>query len=139
MAVFLGLSIIRDAKNGIVTLTQEGLTDRVINAMSLQDTNHNFTPADKIPLHKDSEGENCAEEWNYRSIVGMLLYLAGSTRSDIAYAVYQCTRFSHNPRRSHEVPPKQIRRYLKGTKTKGFIMKPDEKRLSLPLFGDTEL
>ena len=96
MAGFLGLSILRDEKDGTVTLTQEGLTDRVITAMNLQEANPNFTPADKVPLSKDLEGENCVEDWNYRSIVGILLYLAGSTRPDIAYAVHQCARFSHN-------------------------------------------
>ena len=46
--------------------------------------------------------------------------------------------FSHNPRRSHEVALKQIGRYLKGTKAKGLIMKPNKTRLSLDLFADVD-
>ena len=63
----------------------------------MQESNIKYTPAEKEPLHKDLDGSPCCEEWDYRSIVGMLLYLAGSTRPDIAYDVHQCARFSHNP------------------------------------------
>ena len=69
----------------------------------LEDCNPKFTPADKVPLDKILDGDSCCEEWEYRSIVGMLLYLAGSTRPDISYAVHQCARFSHKPKASHEI------------------------------------
>ena len=65
----------------------------------------------------------------------MLLYLAGSTRPDISYAVHECARFSHQPRASHEVGVKHIVRYLKGTKDKGLIMKPYKDNLKLDLFA----
>ena len=64
-------------------------------------------------------------KWNYCSMVRILLYLAGSNRPDIAYAVHQCARFSHNPKASHEVGVKHIARYLRGTRDKGLIMKPE--------------
>ena len=97
-----------------------------------------YTPTDKIPLNKDLNGDPCCEEWDYRSIAGMLLYLAGSTCLDIAYAVHQCARFSHQPRASHEVGVKHIIRYLKGTRDKGLIMKPHKDDLKLDLFADTD-
>ena len=68
----------------------------------------------------------------------MMLYLAGSTRSDIAYAVHQCARFSHNPKKSHEVGVKHIARYLKGTSTKGIIMSPDLKNMRIDLYTDAD-
>ena len=97
MAVFLRLIIHRDTLNKTVTLTQEHLIDRIIHAMQLEDCNPNFTPAYKIPLCKDLNGETCQEQWNYRSILGMLFYFGGITCLDISYVVYQCTRFLHNP------------------------------------------
>ena len=63
----------------------------------MKECNVKFTSADKVTLDKDLDGDQCYEEWEYRSIVGMLLYLAGSTRPDIAYAVHQCATFSHQP------------------------------------------
>jgi hypothetical protein len=87
MAGFLGIQIERDKQDGKLTLTQTGLIDRILSATCLHDSNAKFTPAEKVPLSNDIEGEDCCEAWNYQSIVGMLLYLAGSTRPDIAYAV----------------------------------------------------
>ena len=55
----------------------------------------------------------------------MLNYLAASTRPDIAFSVYQCARFSANPKLIHERALKRIIRYLKGTKDKGTILSPD--------------
>jgi hypothetical protein len=54
----------------------------------------------------------------------MLLYVSSSTRPDIQFAVHQCARFTHNPRRSHEIAIKRIGRYLAGTKDKGITFKP---------------
>ena len=68
----------------------------------------------------------------------MVLYLAGSTRPDIAYAVHQCARFSHNPRHSHEIGVKHIARYLKGTRDKGIIMQPDDTKLCIDMFADAD-
>ena len=68
----------------------------------------------------------------------MLLYLAGSNHPDTLYVVHQCTRFSHQPRESHEVGVKHIVRYLKGTKDKGLTMKPNKDDLKLDLFADAD-
>ena len=35
--------------------------------------NANFTPTDKEPLCKDIGGEPYSEEWNYGSILGIIL------------------------------------------------------------------
>jgi hypothetical protein len=54
----------------------------------------------------------------------MLLYLSGNSRPDIAFAVHQVARFTHDPRGSHAKAVKRIVRYLKGTREKGLIMRP---------------
>ena len=68
----------------------------------------------------------------------MIIYLAGSTQSDIVYAVHQCTRFSHNPKMRNEVGLKYIARYFKGTKDKVIIPTPDSNILRLDLFADAD-
>ena len=137
MAGFLGLQIDRTTP-GTVVLTQTGLINRILVLMEMETCNPKYTPADKIPLGKDEDGDPCREDWEYRSVVGMMLYLAGSTRPDIAYAVHQCARFSHNPKRSHEVGLKHIARYLQGTKDKGMILTPGVNNLRLDLFADAD-
>ena len=75
------------------------------------------------------------DKWKYSSIIGMLLYLCNS-RSDIAFAVHQCARFTHNPKRSHEKAILHIC-YLKGTKEKGLILN-HTKSLSLEYYADAD-
>ena len=70
--------------------------------------------------------------------MGMMLYLGGSKRSDIVYVVHQCARFSYAPKHSHEIGVKHIARYLKGTKMKGIIMKPDTNNLCIDIYADTD-
>ena len=92
MAGFLGLRIDRNTK-GTAVLTQTGLIYRILVLMELDDYSPNFTPTDKLPLGKDEDGDPYRERWEYRLVVGMMLYLAGSTHPDILYAVHQCARF----------------------------------------------
>ena len=56
--------------------------------------------------------------------MGILLYLSNNSRPDIAYAVNQCARFTHNPRDSHATGIKRIIRYLKYTATQGMTISP---------------
>ena len=68
-----------------------------------------------------------------------MLYLAGTSRPDISYSVHQCARFSHSPKHSHEIAVKHIARYLKGTRDKGFIMKPNMiDNLQFNLYADAD-
>mmetsp|Transcript_35250 Transcript_35250/g.50024 ORF Transcript_35250/g.50024 Transcript_35250/m.50024 type:complete len:80 (-) Transcript_35250:510-749(-) len=60
----------------------------------------------------DRGGELYDEDWDYASVIGMLMYLAHNSRPDIAYAVHQAARFTHDPKKSHAVAIKQILRYL---------------------------
>lgn len=85
----------------------------------------NATPAKESPLHHDTEGEPIDETWDYSSVVGMLLYLV-KTCPDIQFAVHQCTKYAHHPRKSHGHAVKKICWYLQGTKDKGlcFSTKP---------------
>ena len=48
----------------------------------------------------------------------MLMYLV-HTRPDIQFAVHQCAKFTHNPRKVHADAVKKILRYLKGTDKRG--------------------
>ena len=85
--------------------------------------NVKHTPAEyKSMLHKDLEGPPRKQDWNYRSAIGMLNYLAALTRLDILYAGHSAARFSANPKLIHEQAVKRIYRYLKGTSDKGIIL-----------------
>ena len=123
---FLGVEVQRNNDTGEITLLQSGLIDKVIKAAGMEESNSMKTPASSMPLYTDAEGDPMSDDWNYASIIGMLMYLASNSRPDIQFAVHQCVRFTHNPRQSHANGVKRILRYLSGTRHKGMIFKPDE-------------
>ena len=70
-------------------------------------------------------------------MMGVVLYMSGSTRPDIDCYVHQCASLSHNPKHSHEIELKHITRYLKGNRNKGYIVKPTSDELRFGVFTDT--
>ncbi|KAI2488976.1 hypothetical protein MHU86_25628 [Fragilaria crotonensis] len=120
----LGITFVKDAKTGTLTLTQKGLIKKIQEATGMKMSNSNWTPAGQAALGIDPDGPPMQESWSYRSVVGMLLYFSTNTRPDIAFAVSQVARFSHNPKKSHASAIKTIVRYLQRTYDKGMIVKP---------------
>ena len=102
-AGFLGVTLECDEKTGLLEMKQTGLIQRVIEAVGLDDgmAKGKFTPSELSPLVKDADGEPAGGMFSYSSVVGMLLYLSGHTRPDIAYAVNCCARYMFCPKRSH--------------------------------------
>ena len=135
---FLGVDV--DRQGSTTTLTQRGLTERIIQALGLDPdmSNKVDTPAlSGVALGRDVDGEPAYGNFNYASVVGMLLYLCGHSRPDIAFAVHQCARYSFQPKRSHELALIRIGRYLKGTPGDGLILKPSED-LRLDCYPDAD-
>ena len=64
-------------------------------------TNGKLPPAAGQILNKDLEGKPHKKSWNYRTAVGMLLYLQGNNCPDISMNVYQTARFCNNPMLYH--------------------------------------
>jgi len=77
-------------------------------------------------LGKTFKIEDQGEDFDYRHVIGKLLYLEKSTRPDISCAVHQCARHCANPKIQHTAAVKRIGRYLLGTKDKGLIMRPNQ-------------
>ena len=105
-------------------MKQTGLVNKIIEATGMQDANGKSTPADPKTLGKDPNGKPFNEQWGYASVVGMLLYLSGNSRPDIAFAVNQAARFTHDPKESHAIAVKRIVRYLIATKDRGLTFRP---------------
>ena len=123
---FLGIRIEKVGPTKFL-LTQTGLIAKVLKEAAMEDCNSARTPCSTTPLGKDEDGLLFDEDWEYASIIGMLMYLATNSRPDIAYSVHQCARFTHYPKASHAQGVKRILRYLKGTASKGMTMHPTDK------------
>eukprot|EP00978_Attheya_sp_CCMP212_P044376 scaffold308379_cov37-Attheya_sp.AAC.4 len=99
-------------REGTVEMCQTGLIDRIVQALGLKDAECRKvqTPAVYGALAKHREGESCTEIFNYGSVVGMLLYLAGHSCPDISFAVHQCARYTFCPKAPLEKALKRIGR-----------------------------
>ena len=122
-AEFLGIKF-ETKQDGSIELTQKGLIKKTLEAANMTNCNPNSTPALQGGLGADKDGEPMTEDWNYRAICGMLLYLSTNTRPDISYAVSCVCRFGHAPKKSHASAVKTILRYLKKTQDNGIIVNP---------------
>jgi hypothetical protein len=104
-SIFLGVQHHCNKTTGYINMTQEGLIKCVIKAFGLDmdQTNAKGTSAEHKPLVKDENGVPQQDTFKYASVVGMLLYLSGHARPDLAFSVSQVARFMFNPKHSHEI------------------------------------
>jgi hypothetical protein len=130
---YLGVNI-EKRKDGKLEMTQPTLILSILKDLGLWEINHKNKPTVRttpalstviLTSHEEDEDfDNKA--FDYRQVVGKLLYLEKSTRPDIACAVHQCARFCTAPKAKHAEAVKRIGRYLLGTKDKGLIINPKE-------------
>jgi len=135
---FLGVHIDR-REDGSVLLSQPHLIDSILKDLRLDGkaTKAKPTPAKpNILLRRHTESEDFDQSFDYRSVVGKLMYLS-TTRFDCAFAINQCARFCANPKTEHGEAVRYIDRYLAGTRDKGLILQPDKSK-SFDVFVDAD-
>ena len=125
---YLGVDI-NQIDSDSFAMTQHFLIDRLLSLLGLDKgrTNSKMNPVGKPLLNRDLDGVDMKYDWKYRSAIGILTYLTGSVRPDIAVAVHQCARSSNNPKRPHSQAVMCIARYLLHTRDKGITCTPKPK------------
>ncbi len=81
-----------------------------------------------LQLHAFKDKPAFDLNFNYRSAVGKLNYLAQTTRPDIMYAMHQIAKYLSDPRQSHGEAILYLVCYLKKTCNLGLKFKPDPKK-----------
>jgi Reverse transcriptase (RNA-dependent DNA polymerase) len=135
---FLGVSIERKS-DGTIYFTQQKLIQSILGDLGLLGDNvtTKSTPmASSKLLSRHPNSPPFDGHFEYRRVIGKLMYLEKSTRPDLAYAVHQCARFSHDPKVEHGKAVKWIGRYLKATDGKGLILRPSGSSLELYVDSD---
>lgn len=113
---FLGMRVTRDREARTLTLTSPGYTRTLVGAHGLGSANPAKTPMAPGTMLTLTEAGLLEEEGPaYAALVGGLLYLATTTRPDIASAAGVLSRYMHAPEDAHWRAAKQILRYLAGT------------------------
>ena len=136
-ASYLGV-LVEHMSDGSKKLSQPGLAKQLLHAMGMEDCNPCKTPAaGPLFAHPDSEFHN-PSAFNYRSALGMLMYLTNNTRPECAYAVNACAQYSIAPKLPHAEAVRRICRYIKGTTDKGLLIRPPGKSLALDCSVDAD-
>ena len=97
-------------------------------------------PGDKFTTEQSPTTPEAKEAMKlipYREAIGMLLFLARSTRPDILMAVISLSRFNCNPGPLHWSGIKRIIRYLKGTIDYDVMISNDENK-NLTVYSDAD-
>ena len=130
MDKYLGVDIERLPDGAGFTMSQPYLIERILEAANIDTRMTNIRPTPVVGplLSRDLDGPDRQQDWNYRTLTGMLGYLQQTTRPDISMATHQCARFNAYPKLCHEKAIKRICRYLLGTKDNGIIFKPDSSK-----------
>ena len=128
---FLGINIKR--KSDRIVLSQPHLITQILKDLKMDNTSvkHKDTPSMVSKILTKGIGENEFNKiFHYRSIIGKLNYMEKGSRSDISYITYQCARYTERSKANHAKAICWLARYLKGTRNKGFEMKPDLEKTS---------
>ncbi|MCA1806868.1 MAG: hypothetical protein LC687_03260, partial [Actinobacteria bacterium] len=133
---YLGVQVDHN-EDGSKTLSQPGLSGQLLDMMGMRDCNPARTPMSG-PLFAHPESDDHNGSFNYRSALGMLMYLVNNTRPECAFAVNSCAQYSINPKQPHAEAVRRICRYIKGTIDKGLIINPQDSNISLDCHVDAD-
>jgi len=84
------------------------------------------------------KAEEDEDNFPYRSLIGALLFLAKTTRPDIAFAVVKLAQFTNGFGSEHWLAAKKVLRYLKGTSNLGICYEKGDKPLCLTGYCDSD-
>lgn len=129
---FLGMEIKRDRKNQIMTLTQSNYIEKCLKRFKMEDCKPQNTPMVTRQV-KNREAKNKQNNKQthddvkpkapYREAIGSLLYLSGTTRPDISFAVNYLARRQTSPTEADWKDVKRVLRYLKATPNLGITLR----------------
>jgi hypothetical protein len=126
---FLGLEINRDRQKKELTVTQPQFISALLKKFRMESCSPKLIPADphtQLSANMSPKTEKEIDDMKkvpYREAVGSLLYLATTTRPDIAFPLGQVSQFCQNQGYGHWNAVKRIISYLSGTPNHGLQFK----------------
>ena len=120
-------------------LEQENFIEELLVKYGLEDSKPAPTPlATDHGYFEDAEAPSMIET-EMRSAIGVLLWLAGSTRPDITRAMNLTSKFNTRANENHVRGIKRIMRYLRGTSSLGLNLVPNaSKTIQAEVFADAD-
>ena len=130
--------MVQHQPDGSKLLLQPGLSEQLLSMMGMTECNPTRTPISS-PLYKHEDAQDHNGSFNFRSALGMLMYLANNTRPECAFAVNACAQYSINPKLPHAEAVRRVCRYIKGTIDKGLHVRPPKGKWLLDCHVDADL
>ena len=127
----LGIKIDRDRSNHSISLSQRQYCLDILDRFGMADCKPISTPMEpglrlsRTQSPQDAQESATMRQTPYLSAVGALMYLATTTRPDIAYTVGVLARFNSNPGWAHWLAVKHLLCYIKGTLDYSITYSPD--------------
>ena len=112
----LGMKVDRERSGHTIRLTQPGYIDTLLARFPLSTTREFATP---LPFTTDNLSSEAFALTPYQQVIGSLMWIAGSTRPDIAYAVNYLSRYSSKPTEGHWQQALRVVSYLGSTRDMG--------------------
>jgi hypothetical protein len=119
---FLGMNVTWDKTKKRILLSQKTYVEAIVEKYQLQTMLPRTLPiAPGMVLQKEM-GVEMTDSFKYGSLVGALMFIAVSTRPDIAFVVGALARYVSKPCETHWRMALEVMAYLKGTKEYGVIL-----------------
>jgi hypothetical protein len=127
---FLGMQI-EYGDDGSIKIHQEDYLRKLLTRHGMKDCNPVTTPMDtSVKLLATTDSDALADEKEYASIVGGIMFAAVVTRPDIMCAASTLSQFLKNLSSKHLAAAKRVLRYFQGTLTLGITYRPPPTHLS---------
>ncbi|UYV70601.1 hypothetical protein LAZ67_7003642 [Cordylochernes scorpioides] len=126
---------IKRNKDSNLELDQFHYIEEILKEYGMEHAKEASTPLDPGMFTEGPEGKEACRD-PYQQAIGNLLWLAGMTRPDIAYAVTYLSKFNSSPLQQHWNAVKHLLRYLKKTKDLKLVFSKTGKKLAA--FADAD-
>jgi hypothetical protein len=115
VSFYLGMNIECNREHHTINIHQDRCIRTILAKFRMDESRSVATPL-AMKLHKRQPDEDTSDPTIYQSMIGCLMYVMTATRPEIAYAIGVLSQYNHGPSNEHMVAPKQVFRYLNGTK-----------------------
>eukprot|EP00877_Chromochloris_zofingiensis_P010261 jgi/Chrzof1/5489/Cz16g05060.t1 len=127
---YLGMSIQRNRQTGIIKIGHRLMITELLERYGAVDSKIKSVPlSPSIKLAKDEGDPLDKEHYPYSQLVGSLMYLAITSRPDLAFSVGALARYMSCPTTVHWQAAKGVLRYLGGTLDYGITFGSDSNDL----------
>lgn len=134
---YLGIRVTRNRDRGTLILDQSVYIKNVLKRFGMSDCKPVSTPM-QLGLKLSKTDDVLKDEvYNYRQLLGCLMYLAVCTRPDIAYTCSQLSQYNNCFGMSHWSAAKRVLRYLAGTIDYGLLYVKSN-QLNLSAYTDAD-